>query len=185
MCAGDTSARFSVANTTEWGTDRRSALELIEDALNLRVPTVYDHDPATDRDVVDGPATEAARDKQEKLKAHFKQWIWQDDERRERLGRKYNDEFNHTRLRTFNGEHLTLPGANPAIVLRPHQKASVWRILQTPNCLLAQVVGKTNWMLLAAPLVTAALVIWAGVFAESPFSPLAWVKLIATREYGP
>jgi len=138
---GGTSARFSVANTTEWGTDRRSALELIEDALNLRVPTIYDHDPATDRDVVDGPATEAARDKQEKLKAHFKQWIWQDDERRERLVRKYNDEFNHTRLRTFNGEHLTLPGANPAIVLRPHQKASVWRILQTPNCLLAQVVG--------------------------------------------
>ena len=138
---GGYGARFSVANTTEWGTDRRSALELIEDALNLRVPTVYDHDPATDRDVVDGPATEAARDKQEKLKDRFKQWIWQDDERRERLVRKYNDEFNHTRLRTFSGEHLTLPGADPAITLRPHQKASVWRILQTPNCLLAQVVG--------------------------------------------
>jgi N12 class adenine-specific DNA methylase len=91
--------------------------------------------------VVNGPATEAARDKQEKLKERFQQWLWQDDERRERLVRKYNDEFNHTRLRVFNGEHLTLPGANPAIVLRPHQKASVWRILQTPNCLLAQVVG--------------------------------------------
>ena len=134
-------ARFSVANTTEWGTDRRSALELIEDALNLRVPTVYDHDPETDRDVVNGPATEAARDKQEKLKERFKQWIWQDDERRERLVRIYNEQFNHTRLRTFNGEHLTLPGASPAIVLRPHQKAAVWRILQTPNCLLAHVVG--------------------------------------------
>jgi len=138
---GDYGVRFCVANTTEWGTDQRSALELIEDALNLRVPTVYDHDPHTERDVVNGPATEAARDKQEKLKERFKQWLWQDDERRERLVRKYNDEFNHTRLRTFNGEHLTLPGASPAIVLRPHQKASVWRILQTPNCLLAQVVG--------------------------------------------
>ena len=53
--------RFSVANTTEWGTDRRSALELLEDALNLRVPTVYDHDADTDRDVINGPATEAAR----------------------------------------------------------------------------------------------------------------------------
>ena len=50
------------------GTDRRSAIELIEDALNLRVPTVYDHDPDTDRDVINGSATEAARDKQEKLK---------------------------------------------------------------------------------------------------------------------
>jgi hypothetical protein len=65
---GGYGVRFSVANTTEWGTDRRSALELIEDALNLRVPTVYDHDPNTDRDVIDAAATEAARDKQEKLK---------------------------------------------------------------------------------------------------------------------
>jgi len=138
---GDYGIRSCVANTTEWGTDQRSALELIEDALNLRVPRIYDHDPSADRDVVNGPATEAARDKQEKLKERFRRWVWQDDERRDRLVRKYNDEFNHTRLRTFNGDHLTLPGANPVIVLRPHQKASVWRILQTPNCLLSQVVG--------------------------------------------
>lgn len=149
---GGYGVRFSVANTTEWGTDQRSALDLIEDALNLRVPTIYDHDPETDRDVVNGPATEAARDKQEKLKQRFKQWIWQDDERRERLLRKYNDEFNHTRLRSFNGDHLTLPGASPAIILRAHQMAAVWRILQTPNCLLAHVVGagKTFAMVAAA-----------------------------------
>ena len=149
---GGYGVRFSVANTTEWGTDRRSALELIEDALNLRVPTIHDHDPDTDRDVIDGPATEAARDKLEKLKERFKQWLWQDDKRRERLVRKYNDEFNHTRLRTFNGDHLTLPGASPAIVLRPHQKASIWRILQSPNCLLAHTVGagKTFAMCAAA-----------------------------------
>jgi N12 class adenine-specific DNA methylase len=147
---GGYSVRFSVANTTECGTDRRSALELIEDALNLRVPTVYDHDADKDRDVINGPATEAARDKQEKLKERFKQWIWQDDERRERLVRKYNDEFNHTRLRTFNGDHLTLPGASPVIVLRPHQKAAVWRILQTPNCLLAHVVGAGKTFAMAA-----------------------------------
>jgi N12 class adenine-specific DNA methylase len=147
---GGYGVRFSVANTTEWGTDRRSALELIEDALNLRVPTVYDHDPNTDRDVIDAAATEAARDKQEKLKDRFKQWLWQDDERRERLVRKYNDEFNHTRLRTFNGDHLTLPGASPAISFRPHQKASVWRILQTPNCLLAQVVGSGKTFIFCA-----------------------------------
>jgi N12 class adenine-specific DNA methylase len=148
---GGYGVRFSVANTTEWGTDRRSALDLIEDALNLRIPSVYDHDPDTDRDVINAPATEAARDKQEKLKERFKQWLWQDDERRERLVRKYNDEFNHTRLRTFNGDHLTLPGASPAILLRAHQKAGVWRILQTPNCLLAQVVGSgKSYLMIAA-----------------------------------
>ncbi len=134
-------AKGSVANTAEWGTDRRSALDLLEDALNLRTPTVYDHDPDCDRDVVNGPATEAARDKQEKIKERFKVWIWQADERRERLVRKYNEEFNNVRLRTFNGDHLTLPGASPSITLHPHQKAAVWRILQTPNCLLAHVVG--------------------------------------------
>jgi N12 class adenine-specific DNA methylase len=85
--------------------------------------------------------SEGARDKQEKIKERFKAWIWQDDERRERLVRHDNDEFNNVRLRTFSGEHLTLPGASPAITLRPHQKAAVWRILQTPNCLLAHVVG--------------------------------------------
>ena len=146
------SAKTSVANTNEWGTDRRSALELLEDALNLRTPTVYDHDERSDREVVNGPATEAARDKQEKIKARFKAWIWQEDERRERLARKYNDEFNNVRLRTFNGDHLTMPGASPAITLHSHQRAAVWRILQTPNCLLAHVVGagKTYTMVAAA-----------------------------------
>jgi N12 class adenine-specific DNA methylase len=74
---------------------------------------------------VNVPATEAARDKQENIKERFGAWVWRDDERRERLLRKYNDEFNNVRLRTFNGDHLTLPGASPAIVLHPHQKAAV------------------------------------------------------------
>jgi len=145
-------AKFSVANTTEWGTDRRSALELLEDALNLRTATVYDRDADKDQDVINVSATEGARDKQEKIKERFKLWMWRDDERRERLVRKYNDEFNNIRLRTFNGDHLTLPGASPTIQLRPHQRASVWRILQTPNCLLAHVVGagKTYTMVAAA-----------------------------------
>jgi N12 class adenine-specific DNA methylase len=152
LVKGGYSAKFSVANTTEWGTDRRSGLELLDDALNLRTPTIYDHDSDKERDVVNGPATEAVRDKQEKIKDRFKEWIWRDDERRERLVRKYNDEFNNIRLRTFNGDHLTLPGASPVIILHRHQKAAVWRILQTPNCLLAHVVGagKTFTMVAAA-----------------------------------
>ncbi len=143
-------AKGATANTTDWGTDRYTALELIEDALNLKTPTVYD--TVDDKPVVNAQATEAAREKQERIKERFKEWVWSDDARRERLCRLYNDTFNHTRVRTFNGDHLTLPGASGAIQLHGHQKAGIWRILQTPNTLLAHVVGagKTFTMVAAA-----------------------------------
>ncbi|MCI0748779.1 MAG: DEAD/DEAH box helicase family protein [Verrucomicrobia subdivision 3 bacterium] len=143
-------AKGATGNTTDWGTDRYTALELIEDALNLKTPTVYDLD-ADKKPVVNAQATEAAREKQERIKERFKEWVWSDDSRRERLCRLYNDTFNHTRIRTFNGEHLTLPGASSAIQLHLHQKAGIWRILQTPNTLLAHVVGagKTYTMVAA------------------------------------
>jgi N12 class adenine-specific DNA methylase len=148
---GNWEARGSTANTTDWGTDRYTALELIEDALNLKTPTVYDLNEDK-KPVVNAEATEAAREKQERIRERFKEWIWSDDSRRDRLCRLYNDTFNHTRVRTFNGDHLTLPGASGAIQLHGHQKAGVWRILQTPNTLLAHVVGagKTYTMVAAA-----------------------------------
>jgi N12 class adenine-specific DNA methylase len=148
---GDYSARATVANTTEWGTTRYSALELIQDALNLKTPTVYDRDPKTEAAVINPQQTEAARDKLEKIKERFKTWIWEDDDRRERLCRKYNDEFNSVRLRLFNGSHLTLPSSSQQIVLRPHQKNGVWRIVQSDNTLLAHAVGagKTYTMVAA------------------------------------
>jgi N12 class adenine-specific DNA methylase len=149
---GDYGARATIANTTEWGTTRYSALELIQDALNLKTPTVYDTDPKTEARVINAQQTEAARDKLEKIKERFKAWIWEDDERRERLCRKYNDEFNNVRLRVFNGSHLTLPSSSQQIALRPHQKNAVWRIVQSDNTLLAHVVGagKTYAMVAAA-----------------------------------
>jgi N12 class adenine-specific DNA methylase len=144
-------AKTGVANKGEWGTARVAAHELIEAALNLRTPTVYDYDE-NKTPKVNPVATEAAREKQQKIKDRFAEWIWQDDERRERLVAFYNREFNQIRLRAFNGDHLTLPGASPTIALRPHQKAAVWRILQTPNTLLAHQVGagKTYAMSAAA-----------------------------------
>lgn len=147
---GNWDAKSATANTTDWGTDRYTALELIEDALNLKTPTVYD--TVDDKPVVNAQSTEAAREKQERIKEKFKEWVWSEDARRERLCRLYNDTFNHTRVRTFNGDHLTLPGASGAIQLHGHQKAGVWRILQTPNTLLAHVVGagKTFTMVAAA-----------------------------------
>ena len=146
----DWEAKGATANTTDWGTDRYTGLELIEDALNLKTPTVYDI--VDKKPAVNAQATEAAREKQERIKERFKEWVWSDDSRRERLCRLYNDTFNHTRVRTFNGDHLTLPGASGAIQLHRHQKAGVWRILQTPNTLLAHVVGagKTYTMVAAA-----------------------------------
>jgi len=148
---GNWEAKGATANTTDWGTDRYTALELIEDALNLKTPTVYDLNEDK-KPVVNAQATEAAREKQERIKERFKEWVWLDDSRRERLCRLYNDTFNHSRVRTFDGDHLTLPGASGAIQLHGHQKAGVWRILQTPNTLLAHVVGagKTFTMVAAA-----------------------------------
>jgi N12 class adenine-specific DNA methylase len=147
---GDFNARGSVANTAEWGTLRYSALELIQDALNLKTPTVYDRQK--DTVVINAQETEAARDRLEKIKERFKTWIWEDDARRERLCRKYNDEFNSVRLRVFNGSHLTLPSSSQQVTLRPHQKNAVWRIVQSDNTLLAHVVGagKTYTMVAAA-----------------------------------
>ncbi|MEO6751230.1 MAG: DEAD/DEAH box helicase family protein, partial [Chthoniobacteraceae bacterium] len=147
----DYNARSTVANTTEWGTARYSAVELIQDALNLKTPTVHDTDPKTDAPVVNVQQTEAARDRMEKIKERFKSWIWEDDERRERLCRKYNDDFNSVRLRVFNGSHLTLPSSSQQIRLRPHQKNAVWRIVQSDNTLLAHAVGagKTYTMVAA------------------------------------
>ena len=149
---GDFNARGTVANTAEWGTMRYSALDLIQDALNLKTPTVYDRDRQKDTVVINVQETEAARDRLEKIKERFKTWIWEDDARRERLCRKYNDEFNSIRLRVFNGSHLTLPASSQQVTLRPHQKNAVWRIVQSDNTLLAHVVGagKTYTMVAAA-----------------------------------
>jgi N12 class adenine-specific DNA methylase len=146
----DWEAKQSTANVTDWGTNRYTGLELIQDALNLKTPTVYD--TKDKKPVINPTATEAAREKQERIKEKFKEWVWADDERRNRLVRLYNDTFNHSRVRTFNGEHLTLPGASSAIQLQLHQKAGVWRILQTDNTLLGHVVGagKTFTMVAAA-----------------------------------
>lgn len=146
---GDFNVRGNVANTAEWGTMRYSALQLIQDALNLKTPTVYDRQK--DSVVINAQETEAARDKLEKIKDRFKAWIWEDDQRRERLCRKYNDEFNSVRLRVFNGSHLTLPSSSQLITLHPHQKDAIWRIVQSDNTLLAHVVGagKTYTMVAA------------------------------------
>ena len=86
------------------------------------------------------------------MKAAFKDWIFKDQQRRERLVRVYNERFNSIRPREYDGSHLTFPGMNPEIELRPHQKNAVAHQLYGDNVLLAHVVGagKTYEMVAAA-----------------------------------
>lgn len=148
-------AGSAVSNTTTYGTKRLSAADLIDDALNMRVPTVYDY-LEDDKRVVNQAATIAAREAQQKLKDLFRQWVWQDPGRTERLARLYNDTFNTIRLRTYDGSHLTLPGMNRSELRRgdldAHQKNAVWRMLQNKQVLIGHAVGagKTNAMAAAA-----------------------------------
>lgn len=145
----------SVANTSTWGTERIDAVDLAELALNGKAPALKDKiDEKTL--VVNREATEAAREKQFQIKQKFSRWVWQGNEEKsvnriKDLVTTYNDRFNNIRPRSFNGSHLMLPGMNPAIELLPHQKDAIWRMLQSPNTLLAHVVGagKTYAMIAA------------------------------------
>jgi N12 class adenine-specific DNA methylase len=137
-------AHRSVANTTTYGTNRLTAVDLIEQALNMRVPTLYDY-LDDDRRVVNQAETIAAREAQQKLKDRFASWLWEDPGRTERLARRYNDLLNTIRLRQYDGSHLTFPGMNKSELrlgdLDPHQKNAVWRIMQTKNALIGHCVG--------------------------------------------
>ncbi|AEB85650.1 DEAD/DEAH box helicase [Alicycliphilus denitrificans] len=135
------SARHNVKVTQEWGTARMNAIELVQAALNVQVPMVRDRDPATDRYHVNPAETLAAREKFGSLKDRFAAWAFEDSKRRERLCRVYNDLFNATRPRHFDGSHLKLPGFSQCFELHPHQRDSVWRAVQTGNVGLFHVVG--------------------------------------------
>jgi N12 class adenine-specific DNA methylase len=151
----DSYAKSSVSNTTTWGTPRAIASDLIDDALNGRTPTIYDQIDKDTR-VVNMQETIAAREAQQKIRDRFSEWIWQDEERAQRLARSYNDKFNNIRLRTFDGSHLTFPGMDRSMLrkndLDAHQKNAVWRTIQNDNTLLAHCVGagKTYEMVAAA-----------------------------------
>ncbi len=150
----DYRAKYVVNNTTTHGTARFRASELIEQSLNGRTPTAYDEHEDGSR-TVNQAETIAAREKQQQLKDRFRDWVWEDRERSERLAKEYNLRFNNLRLRDFDGSHLTLPGMVRTSLrdgdLAPHQKDAVWRILQGGSPLLAHVVGAgKTWTMAAA-----------------------------------
>ncbi len=136
-------------NFGDWGTPRASALSIVLDLLNGRLPKVTD-ELEDGRRVVNHRETLAAQEKAEALQRRFTEWLWSDADRAERLARFYNDHFNAIRPREYDGSHLTLPGSNPTFTLRPHQGAAVWRILQEPAVGLFHEVGAGKTAVLAA-----------------------------------
>ena len=143
---------YTAAGTSEWGTDRRHAGELLADALNSRVPQIFDtvREGDSEKCVLNVVDTEAAKEKLTKIKTAFQTWIWSDPDRTDRLARDYNDRFNNIAPRTFNGDHLQLPGASGAFSLYGHQKRGIWRIISAGSTYLAHAVGAGKTMTMAA-----------------------------------
>ncbi|WP_131038771.1 helicase-related protein, partial [Clostridioides difficile] len=127
-----------------FGTSRVNAYKLIEDALNLKETKVFDqiiNPDGSKTSVLNKKETMLAGQKQELLKEEFKNWIFNDQERRNRLVKLYNERFNSIRNREYDGSNLSFEGMNTEIDLRPHQRNAIARSLYGGNTLLAHVVG--------------------------------------------
>jgi N12 class adenine-specific DNA methylase len=149
----DPMLKYSIEATSTWGTARADVFRLLEDSLNQRTTQIYDSikDPDTGKrkSVRNVEESLNAQEKQSEVQTRFAEWIWEDLERSKTMVNLYNTMFNGTRLRQFNGKHLTFQGTSAAIIpqtgqpltLDPHQKNVIWQILQTGNTLMAHTVG--------------------------------------------
>ena len=137
-----------------YGTSRANAYRILEDSLNLRDTRIFDvvTEDGKEKRVLNKKETMLASQKQEAIREAFKDWIFRDPERRQDLCAKYNELFNSTRPREYDGSHLKFPGMTPDIILRPHQLNAVAHQLYGDNTLLAHCVGagKTFEMIAAA-----------------------------------
>ena len=144
----------NVAARVTYGTERRNAYEIIEDTLNLRDVRVYDTitENGQEKRVLNKKQTTLTQQKQEQIKQAFKDWIWKDSHRRQKLVRKYNDLFNSSRPREYDGSHIVFSGMNPEYTIRSYQADAIARVLYGGNTLLAHEVGagKTFEMVAAA-----------------------------------
>ncbi|MDZ4994729.1 DNA helicase [Clostridium perfringens] len=134
----------SILARATYGTERINAYTIIEDTLNLRTVTITDKvhvEGDKYKYVVNQKETMLAREKQELIKHEFKNWIFKDIDRRKKYVDFYNENFNNTRLREYDGSHLTFPKMTPEIELRPHQRNAIARVLYGGNTLLAHCVG--------------------------------------------
>ena len=138
-----------------YGTDCANAYRILEDTLNLRDVRIYDTVRDADgkeKRVLNSKETTLAQQKQQAIKEAFRDWIWRDPDRRRELVQLYNERFNSTRPREYDGRHLIFPGMNPEITLREHQLNAIAHDLYGGNTLLAHEVGagKTFEMIAAA-----------------------------------
>ena len=134
----------NVAAYTTYGTGRASAYRILEDSLNLRDVRIYDTVQDADgkeKRVLNSKETTLAQQKQQAIKEAFRDWIWRDPARRQELCARYNELFNATRPREYDGSHIRFSGMNPEITLRRHQRDAIAHILYGGNCLLAHEVG--------------------------------------------
>ena len=143
----------SLVNMT-YGTSRANAYRILEDSLNLRDTRIFDtiEEDGKEKRVLNKKETTLASQKQYAIREAFKDWVFRDPERRQTLCAKYNELFNSTRPREYDGSHLKFPGMTPDITLRPHQLNAVAHQLYGDNTLLAHCVGagKTFEMIAAA-----------------------------------
>lgn len=149
------SGHKTAAATVDWGTARRNAAEILEIALTgrpIRITDSVDGDGGSKKTVFNATATEAANAALTKMREEFVRWVWTDEERASRLVATYNDRFNTTVPRSFDGRHLTLPGTSKQFHIFDHVKRGAWRIIQSGNTYLAHAVGsgKTFQMVIAA-----------------------------------
>lgn len=129
-----------LVNTT-YGIPEANALHILENALNLRSMTITEKDYQLDKYVVNKEATKNANMKQQELKEAFNDWIFTDINRRDEICKVYNEKFNATRPREYDGSHLSFIGMNPEITLKDHQRNAVAHTLYGDNTLLAHCVG--------------------------------------------
>ena len=129
--------------TETYGTRRANAYKILEDTLNLRDSRVYDTivENGKEKRVLNQNETTLAQQKQQAIKDAFAGWVWKDPQRRTLLVKRYNELFNSTRPREYDGSHIHFVGMNPEINLREHQRNAVAHVLYGYNTLLAHEVG--------------------------------------------
>ena len=136
--------RGDIISSETYGTSRANAYKILEETLNLKDVRIYDTIEDTEgkpKRVLNKRETMLAQQKQQVIKDAFANWVWQDPQRRIALVKQYNELFNSTRPREYDGSHIKFVGMNPEITLREHQRNAIAHVLYGGNTLLAHEVG--------------------------------------------
>ena len=136
--------RSDIISSETYGTSRANAYKILEETLNLKDVRIYDTIEDAEgkpKRVLNKRETMLAQQKQQVIKDAFANWVWQDPQRRIALVKQYNELFNSTRPREYDGSHIKFVGMNPEITLREHQRNAIAHVLYGGNTLLAHEVG--------------------------------------------